>query len=78
MYLKKPYKCVLKIVKTHKTHKPWDSFQKDFRVNANHLSCWPKWGTKVYLWRLLFPVKWMAALEQLAAYDKNFAFYNFS
>ena len=40
--LKKPSKCALKIA----AHKPWDSFQKYFRVDANHLSCWSKWGTK--------------------------------
>ena len=33
---------------------------------------------KVYLWWLLFPVKGTAGLQQLTAYDRNFAFYNFS
>ena len=35
LYLKKPSKCVLKLP----AHKPWDSFQKYFPVDANHLMC---------------------------------------
>ena len=48
--LKKLSKCVLKIT----AHKPWDSFQKYFRVDANHLSCWPKMGNYKYTFGACF------------------------
>ena len=39
------------------SQKPWDSFQKYFQVDAYHLSCWSKRGTKSVPLMTAFPSK---------------------